>query len=35
VPGGATNTAIVGDEAGDRARMLQPEIMVPPLRRLR
>jgi NAD(P)-dependent dehydrogenase (short-subunit alcohol dehydrogenase family) len=31
VPGGVTNTAIVGDEAGDRARMLQPEIMVPPL----
>ena len=31
VPGGVTNTAIVGDEAGERARMLQPEIMVPPL----
>lgn len=31
VPGGVTNTAIVGDDAGDRARMLQPEIMVPPL----
>ena len=31
VPGGITNTWIVGDEAGDRARMLQPEIMVPPL----
>src|SRR5579872_5020208 len=31
VPGGVTNTGIVGDEAGDRARMLQPEIMVPPL----
>ena len=31
VPGGITNTGIVGDEAGDRARMLQPEIMVPPL----
>jgi NAD(P)-dependent dehydrogenase (short-subunit alcohol dehydrogenase family) len=31
VPGGVTNTAIVGDEAGDRSRMLQPEIMVPPL----
>jgi NAD(P)-dependent dehydrogenase (short-subunit alcohol dehydrogenase family) len=31
VPGGVTNTAIVGDEAGHRARMLQPEIMVPPL----
>ncbi len=31
VPGGVTNTGIVGDDAGDRARMLQPEIMVPPL----
>ena len=31
VPGGVTNTGIVGDEAGDRGRMLQPEIMVPPL----
>jgi NAD(P)-dependent dehydrogenase (short-subunit alcohol dehydrogenase family) len=31
VPGGVTNTGIVGDEAGDRARMLQPEVMVPPL----
>ncbi len=31
VPGGVTNTAIVGEEAGDRSRMLQPEIMVPPL----
>ena len=31
VPGGVTNTGIVGDEAGDRRRMLQPEIMVPPL----
>ena len=31
VPGGVTNTGIVGDEAGDRNRMLQPEIMVPPL----
>ncbi len=31
VPGGVTNTALVGDEAGDRAKMLQPEIMVPPL----
>jgi NAD(P)-dependent dehydrogenase (short-subunit alcohol dehydrogenase family) len=31
VPGGVTNTGIVGDEAGDRARMLQPDIMVPPL----
>jgi NAD(P)-dependent dehydrogenase (short-subunit alcohol dehydrogenase family) len=31
VPGGVTNTALVGDHAGDRARMLQPEVMVPPL----
>ena len=31
VPGGVTNTPLVGDEAGDRAKMLQPEIMVPPL----
>jgi len=31
VPGGVTNTGIVGDEAGDRNRMLQPEIMLPPL----
>jgi NAD(P)-dependent dehydrogenase (short-subunit alcohol dehydrogenase family) len=31
VPGGVTNTALVGDDAGDRAKMLQPEIMVPPL----
>ena len=31
VPGGVTNTALVGDHAGDRSRMLQPEIMVPPL----
>jgi NAD(P)-dependent dehydrogenase (short-subunit alcohol dehydrogenase family) len=31
VPGGVTNTGIVGDEAGERTRMLQPEIMVPPL----
>lgn len=31
VPGGVTNTALVGDDAGDRSRMLQPEIMVPPL----
>jgi NAD(P)-dependent dehydrogenase (short-subunit alcohol dehydrogenase family) len=31
VPGGTTNTPLVGDDAGDRARMLQPEIMVPPL----
>ncbi len=31
VPGGVTNTALVGEHAGDRSRMLQPEIMVPPL----
>lgn len=31
VPGGTTNTALVGDQSGDPARMLQPEIMVPPL----
>ena len=31
VPGGLTNTGIVGDQAGDRSKMLQPEIMVPPL----
>jgi len=31
VPGGVTNTPLVGDFAGDRTRMLQPEIMVPPL----
>ncbi len=31
VPGGVTNTPLVGDEAGDRRKMLQPEIMVPPL----
>lgn len=31
VPGGVTNTGIVGDDAGDRSRMLQPAIMVPPL----
>ena len=31
VPGGTTNTPLVGDESGDRAKMLQPEIMVPPL----
>ena len=30
VPGGTTNTPLVG-EAGDPARMLQPEIMGPPL----
>ena len=31
VPGGITNTAIVHADAATRARMLQPEIMVPPL----
>lgn len=31
VPGGITNTPLVADDAGDRSRMLQPEIMVPPL----
>ena len=32
VPGGTTNTALVGDQSGDPAKMLQPDIMVPPLR---
>lgn len=31
VPGGTTNTALVGDQSGDPAKMLQPEIMTPPL----
>ena len=31
VPGGITNTPLVGDESGDRTKMLQPEIMIPPL----
>ena len=31
VPGGVTNTPLVGEDAGDRGRMLQPAIMVPPL----
>jgi len=31
VPGGVTNTPLVGDNAGERSKMLQPEIMVPPL----
>jgi NAD(P)-dependent dehydrogenase (short-subunit alcohol dehydrogenase family) len=31
VPGGVTNTPLVGDDAGQRSKMLQPEIMVPPL----
>ena len=31
VPGGVTNTPLVGEDGGDRSRMLQPAIMVPPL----
>jgi NAD(P)-dependent dehydrogenase (short-subunit alcohol dehydrogenase family) len=31
VPGGVTNTPLVGDDAGERSKMLQPEIMVPRL----
>ena len=31
VPGGVTNTPLVGEGRGDPAKMLQPEIMVPPL----
>lgn len=32
VPGGVTNTAIIPDDCGwDRANMLQPTVMVPPL----
>jgi NAD(P)-dependent dehydrogenase (short-subunit alcohol dehydrogenase family) len=31
VPGGVTDTPLVGDH-GDRAKMLRPEIMLPPLR---
>jgi NAD(P)-dependent dehydrogenase (short-subunit alcohol dehydrogenase family) len=35
VPGGVTNTTIVPDAAGfDRAKMLQPDIMAPPLQYL-
>jgi NAD(P)-dependent dehydrogenase (short-subunit alcohol dehydrogenase family) len=30
VPGGTTDTPLVG-EAGDRSKMLRPEIMLPPL----
>jgi NAD(P)-dependent dehydrogenase (short-subunit alcohol dehydrogenase family) len=30
VPGGVTDTPLVGD-AGDRSKMLRPEIMLPPL----
>ena len=32
VPGGVTNTAMVPQQAGfDRTRMIQPEVMAPPL----
>jgi NAD(P)-dependent dehydrogenase (short-subunit alcohol dehydrogenase family) len=32
VPGGMTNTPMISDEAGfDRANLIQPEVMVPPL----
>jgi short chain dehydrogenase len=32
VPGGLTNTPMVSDDAGfDRAKMIQPEVMAPPL----
>ena len=31
VPGGVTNTPLVGDDAGERSKVLQPGIMVPPL----
>ncbi len=31
VPGGVTNTPLVGEGAGDPAKMLQPDVMVPPL----
>ena len=32
VPGGVTNTPMIGDEAGfDRAKLIQPEVMVSPL----
>lgn len=31
VPGGVTDTPLVGDDAGERGKMLRPEIMVPPL----
>jgi NAD(P)-dependent dehydrogenase (short-subunit alcohol dehydrogenase family) len=31
VPGGVTNTPLVGPDAGDPDRMLQPEVMVRPL----
>ena len=32
VPGGVTNTSMISDEAGfDRAQLIQPEVMAPPL----
>jgi NAD(P)-dependent dehydrogenase (short-subunit alcohol dehydrogenase family) len=32
VPGGVTNTPMISDEAGfDRAKLIRPEVMVPPL----
>jgi NAD(P)-dependent dehydrogenase (short-subunit alcohol dehydrogenase family) len=32
VPGGATNTPMISDEAGfDRAKLIQPEVMAAPL----
>jgi len=31
VPGGVTDTPLVGNDAGDRSRMLRPDVMVPPL----
>lgn len=31
VPGGVTDTPLVGTHRGDRSKMLQPRIMVPPL----
>jgi NAD(P)-dependent dehydrogenase (short-subunit alcohol dehydrogenase family) len=32
VPGGVTNTPMISDEAGfDRAKLIQPEVTVPPL----
>jgi NAD(P)-dependent dehydrogenase (short-subunit alcohol dehydrogenase family) len=32
VPGGATNTSMISDDAGfDRAKLIQPEVMGPPL----
>ena len=32
VPGGATNTPMISDEAGfERAKLTQPEVMAPPL----